>query len=79
MSPDEYENILSSETKLRCTAIASVEEHQQIWVGKATQEFAKSRIQFELPSNYESVEIGNTLIMIDEVFMLILYRKIICS
>jgi len=69
--PNEYKNTLSSETKLRCTVIVSVEEikgqKQQIWVGKATQEFIEPKIQFEFPSNYESAEIGTGQIMIDEV------------
>jgi len=70
VSPDEYEEILSSETKLRCTVIVSVEEQQQqIWVGKATQEFIEPKIQFELPPNYESAEIGTSQIMIAEVIM----------
>jgi len=60
--PKEYENILCGEKKLRCTIIATMkeveEQKQQIWMGKATQEFTEPKIQFNLPSNFESAEIG---------------------
>ena len=56
--------------------IVSVEEikeqKQQIWVGKATQEFIEPTIQFEFPPNYESAEISTGQIMIAEVFTHIL-------
>ena len=58
LSPDEYEPFLSSDFKLQCTAYATVQETKQMWLGKATQCFAQSEIQFKFPSGFQYATVG---------------------
>ena len=58
LSDKEYEGKLSSQAMLQCTVFANINEKDQHWVGKTTQQFALPQISFSFPGGSSNAKKG---------------------
>jgi len=58
ISDKEYEGKLSSQALLQCTVFADINEKDQHWVGKTTQQFALPQMSFSFPGSSSNAKKG---------------------
>jgi len=54
----DYVGKLSNHAMLQCSVFAHVEEKDQYWVGKVTQQFAMPAMSFSFPSGSSNAKKG---------------------